>query len=111
MQSAVVRVALLTWPLFPPHNTLYPQALPQVAKRSMAGLSGSVIELSNYLETRISQKSGEYAAVSITLSVNFSRAIFFSLTLPLPSLFSLQPLLTRLARWCLSVTALLVCTA
>jgi hypothetical protein len=30
----------------------------------MAGLSGSVIELSNYLEQRISQKSEEYAAVS-----------------------------------------------
>jgi hypothetical protein len=29
----------------------------------MAGLSGSVIELSNYLEQRISQKSAEYAAV------------------------------------------------
>ena len=35
-----------------------------VAKRSMANLSGSVIELSNYLEQRISQKSAEYAAVS-----------------------------------------------
>lgn len=30
----------------------------------MAGLSGSVIELSNYLEQRISQKSAEFAAVS-----------------------------------------------
>jgi len=30
----------------------------------MAGLSGSVIELSNYLEQRISQKSAEYAASS-----------------------------------------------
>ena len=39
----------------------------------MAGLSGSVIELSNYLEQRISQKSAEYAAVSI-----FSAAIFLS---------------------------------
>jgi hypothetical protein len=29
----------------------------------MAGLAGSVIELSNYLEQRISQKSAEYAAV------------------------------------------------
>ena len=35
-----------------------------MAKRGMAGLSGSVIELSNYLEQRISQKSAEYAAVS-----------------------------------------------
>ena len=34
-----------------------------MAKRSMAGLSGSVIELSNYLEQRISQKSSEYAKV------------------------------------------------
>jgi F-type H+-transporting ATPase subunit alpha len=33
-----------------------------VPKRCMAGLSGSVIELSNYLEQRISQKSSEYAA-------------------------------------------------
>lgn len=33
----------------------------------MANLSGSVIELSNYLEQKISQKSAEYAAVSITL--------------------------------------------
>jgi hypothetical protein len=40
------------------------QAAPAVAKRGMAGLSGSVIELSNYLEQRISQKSAEYAAVS-----------------------------------------------
>jgi len=37
-------------------------AAPTIAKRSMAGLSGSVIELSNYLEQRISQKSDEYAA-------------------------------------------------
>ena len=36
-----------------------------MGKRSMAGLSGSVIELSNYLEQRISQKSAEYAAVII----------------------------------------------
>lgn len=36
-----------------------------MAKRSMAGASGSVIELSNYLEQRISQKSAEFAAVSI----------------------------------------------
>mmetsp|Transcript_34444 Transcript_34444/g.71069 ORF Transcript_34444/g.71069 Transcript_34444/m.71069 type:complete len:549 (+) Transcript_34444:53-1699(+) len=35
---------------------------PTIAKRGMAGLSGSVIELSNYLEQRISQKSEEYAA-------------------------------------------------
>jgi len=35
-----------------------------ISKRHMAGLSGSVIELSNYLEQRISQKSAEYAAVS-----------------------------------------------
>jgi hypothetical protein len=34
-----------------------------MGKRTMAGLSGSVIELSNYLEQRISQKSAEYAAV------------------------------------------------
>jgi F-type H+-transporting ATPase subunit alpha len=37
-------------------------ALPMVAKRNMAGVSGSVIELSNYLESRLSQKSSEYAA-------------------------------------------------
>jgi hypothetical protein len=35
-----------------------------IAKRSMAAASGSVIELSNYLEQRISQKAAEYAAVS-----------------------------------------------
>lgn len=40
------------------------QGLPKVAARSMAGVSGSVIELSNFLEQRISQKSAEYAAVS-----------------------------------------------
>jgi len=41
-----------------------------VAKRTMAG--GSVIELSNYLEQRISQKSAEYAAVSFErLNTNF----------------------------------------
>ena len=33
-----------------------------VLTRSMAGLSGSVIELSSYLEKRISEKSSEYAA-------------------------------------------------
>ena len=38
-----------------------------ISKRHMAGLSGSVIELSNYLEQRISQKSAEYAAVSSEL--------------------------------------------
>lgn len=38
-----------------------------ISKRNMAGLSGSVIELSNYLEQRISQKSAEYAAVSSEL--------------------------------------------
>jgi hypothetical protein len=38
-----------------------------VVKRSMGNLSGSVIELSNYLEQRISQKSAEYAAVSLNL--------------------------------------------
>jgi len=35
---------------------------PLVAARGMANLSGSVIELSNYLEQRIAQKSSEYAA-------------------------------------------------
>lgn len=34
----------------------------------MSGLSGSVIELSNYLEQKISQKSAEYAAVSFAIS-------------------------------------------
>jgi F-type H+-transporting ATPase subunit alpha len=38
------------------------KATPIIAKRSMAGVSGSVIELSNYLEDRLSQKSAEYAA-------------------------------------------------
>lgn len=38
----------------------------------MANLSGSVIELSNYLEQKISQKSAEYASVSITLSMQLS---------------------------------------
>lgn len=38
--------------------------------RGMAGLSGSVIELSNYLEQKISQKSAEYAAVSCPYSIN-----------------------------------------
>ena len=70
---------MLTIPLFPPILIRIHQALPQVAKRSMAGLSGSVIELSNYLETRISQKSGEYAAVSATLSVEFFSLAFFFL--------------------------------
>jgi len=56
--------------LLPPsHPNSQPQALPLVAKRSMAGLSGSVIELSNYLESRISQKSTEYAAVSLLFLV------------------------------------------
>merc|ERR1711968_253616 len=37
-------------------------ATPIVARRTMAGVSGSVIELSSYLEKRISEKSSEYAA-------------------------------------------------
>jgi hypothetical protein len=41
----------------------------------MAGLSGSVIELSNYLEQKISQKSADYAAVQ-----NFN--LILSLILP-----------------------------
>ena len=49
-----------------------------MGKRSMAGLSGSVIELSNYLEQRISQKSAEYAAVIslIFFMINFLFFIF-----------------------------------
>jgi hypothetical protein len=43
-----------------------------ISKRNMAGLSGSVIELSNYLEQRISQKSAEYAAVSSELLFKLS---------------------------------------
>eukprot|EP01039_Chlorochromonas_danica_P018421 gene18421-22153_t len=39
-------------------------AAPLAQARSMSGLSGSVIELSNYLEQKISQKSAEYAASS-----------------------------------------------
>ena len=42
-----------------------------VAKRGMADLSGSVIELSSYLEKRIAQKSTEYAAVPLNMSQNF----------------------------------------
>jgi hypothetical protein len=38
--------------------------MPNIVARGMAGVSGSVIELSNFLEQRISQKSSEYAAVS-----------------------------------------------
>ena len=38
------------------------RAIPTVHCRGMAGLSGSVIELSSYLEKRISEKSSEYAA-------------------------------------------------
>ena len=37
----------------------------------MANLSGSVIELSSYLEQRISQNSTEYAAVIIFVFVLF----------------------------------------
>jgi hypothetical protein len=36
----------------------------------MSGLSGSVIELSNYLEQKISQKSAEYAAVSFVVGIS-----------------------------------------
>ena len=53
----------------PPVKHTSRQAMPMVAKRTMAGASGSVIELSNYLEQRISQKSAEYAAVSPKLDV------------------------------------------
>ena len=40
------------------------KTVPTVPMRSMAQLSGSVIELSSYLEKRISEKSAEYAASS-----------------------------------------------
>jgi len=40
------------------------RVMPVIAKRELAGLAGSVIELSNYLESRISQKSSEFAASS-----------------------------------------------
>ncbi len=39
-----------------------PKVAKSVAQRSMAGAAGSVIELSNYLEQRISQKASDYAA-------------------------------------------------
>jgi hypothetical protein len=39
----------------------------------MAGAAGSVIELSNYLEKRLSAKSAEYAAVRVVIPV----VIFF----------------------------------
>lgn len=48
-----------------------------ISKRHMAGLSGSVIELSNYLEQRISQKSAEYAAVSSELLYTFHSSHHF----------------------------------
>lgn len=38
-----------------------------VASRGMAGVAGSVIELSNYLEKRISQKSGEFEKSAASL--------------------------------------------
>merc|ERR1711968_48452 len=43
-------------------------ATPIVARRTMAGVSGSVIELSSYLEKRISEKSAEYAASSASFN-------------------------------------------
>ena len=67
-----------------------------VAKRGMAGLSGSVIELSNYLETRISQKSTEYAAVSVILNINVSLDSCPSLG-TLPPAFAETHLLTLLS--------------
>lgn len=51
-----------------------------MGKRAMAGLSGSVIELSNYLEQRISQKSAEYAAVSSYFWMTFSAFFLPSIT-------------------------------
>ena len=50
------------------YNILYAFYLLQCAPalmqvRSLASTSGAVIELSNYLEQRISQKSADYAAV------------------------------------------------
>jgi hypothetical protein len=66
-----------------------------ISKRHMAGLSGSVIELSNYLEQRISQKSAEYAAVSSellsTLSIHLIilNTVFYGfISLPLHSMKS-----------------------
>jgi len=72
--------------------TTLTQALPQVAKRGMAGLSGSVIELSNYLESRISQKSSEYAAVSCAFFGLAGRCfIFLSLSVFLTFFFPAFP--------------------
>jgi hypothetical protein len=44
-----------------------------VAKRGMADLSTSVIELSNYLEKRISEKSADYAKVRAQNSLSLLR--------------------------------------
>ena len=42
----------------------------------MANATGAIIELSNYLEQRISQKSAEFAAVRCTI-LNFGILIIF----------------------------------
>ena len=76
-----------------------------ITRRSFAGLSGSVIELSNYLEQRISQKSEEYAAV---------RKFKFYLNISFFYLYRIHSLLqpwTKLAKYSQSVTVLPVCTA
>jgi hypothetical protein len=44
-----------------------------VTKRGMAGAAGSVVELTSFLEKKLSSKSAEYAAVS-----NIFRLIAFS---------------------------------
>ena len=45
-------------------TTGYDQQATPVVTRGMANATGAIIELSNYLEQRISQKSAEFAAVS-----------------------------------------------
>ena len=50
-------------------TTGYDQQATPVVTRGMANATGAIIELSNYLEQRISQKSAEFAAVSDSVAI------------------------------------------
>lgn len=84
-----------------------------VAKRGMANASGAIIELSNYLEQRISQKSAEFAAVNFTLTkrIHLLTGMKKSHELKLMILFVLHTLLSLPHRSTKSVKLYLLETA
>ena len=81
-----------------------------MGKRTMAGLSGSVIELSNYLEQRISQKSAEYAAVRLYFWMTFFDILLALVTSPnVFNLTNLHVFPLPFLIGCVAVSILAVC--